>query len=53
MDAGYTGETSEQVVDGWFKTIARQILEDEGLDTDRNSGYINTSKLDKDKSEVK
>ena len=53
MDAGYTGETSEQVVDGWFKTIARQILEDEGLDTDRNSGYINTSKLDEDKSEVK
>ena len=53
MDAGYNGETAEEVVDGWFKTIARQILEDEGLDTDRNSGYINTSKLDKDKSEVK
>ena len=53
MDAGYNGETAEEVVDGWFKTIARQILEDEGLDTDRNSGYINTSKLDNDKSEVK
>ena len=53
MDAGYNGETAEEVVDGWFKTIARQILEDEGLDTDRNSGYINTSKLDEDKSEVK
>ena len=53
MDAGYNGETAEEVVDGWFKTIARQILEDEGLDTDRNSGDINTSKLDNDKSEVK
>ena len=53
MDAGYTGETAEAVVDGWFKTIARQILDDEGLDTNRNAGYINTSKIDKDKSEVK
>ena len=40
MDAGYTGETAEAVVDGWFKTIARQILDDEGLDTNRNAGYI-------------
>ena len=53
MDAGYTGDTAEAVVDGWFKTIARQILDDEGLDTNRNAGYINTSKIDKDKSEVK
>ena len=53
MDAGSTGETAEAVVDGWFKTIARQILDDEGLDTNRNAGYINTSKIDKDKSEVK
>ena len=24
LDAGYKGETNEQIVDGWFKTIARR-----------------------------
>ena len=52
IDAGYSGETAEQVVDGWFKTIARQILEDEGMDTDRGAGFIDTTKLDDDKAKV-
>ena len=52
MDAGYTGETAEEVVDGWFKTIARQILEDEGLDKERGSGYINVVPISKGKSEI-
>tara|TARA_Y200000002_G_scaffold68079_1_gene52906 strand:+ start:161 stop:547 length:387 start_codon:yes stop_codon:yes gene_type:complete len=53
IDAGYSGSSPEEIVDGWFKTIARQILDDEGLDKERNSGYINTSNLGDDKSEVK
>ncbi|MBR19661.1 MAG: hypothetical protein CMA64_05900 [Euryarchaeota archaeon] len=53
IDAGYTGASPEEIVDGWFKTIARQILEDEGLDTDRGAGFINTKTIGKDKSEVK
>tara|TARA_B100000212_G_scaffold33506_2_gene21850 strand:- start:275 stop:670 length:396 start_codon:yes stop_codon:yes gene_type:complete len=52
MDAGYKGETAEEVVDGWFKTIARQILEDEGLDPDRGAGFIDTTKIDEDKTKV-
>ncbi len=45
-------ETAEEVVDGWFKTIARQILEDEGLDPDRGAGFIDTTKIDEDKTKV-
>ena len=32
LDAGYSGESNEQIVDAWFKTIARQVLEDGGED---------------------
>ena len=52
LDAGYSGETNEEIVNGWFKTIAMQILEEDGLDTQREMGYINVKPIDKDKSEV-
>jgi hypothetical protein len=52
IDAGYKGETNEQIVDAWFKTIARSILQAEGLDPTRGAGYINVKELDKDKSEI-
>ena len=52
LDAGYKGETNEQIVDGWFKTIARNILQEEGMDADRGAGYINVKDLGKDKSEI-
>ena len=52
LDAGYSGETNEEIVNGWFKTIAMQILEEDGLDTQREMGYINVKPLDKGKSEV-
>lgn len=29
LDAGYTGETSEEIVEKWFKGVARQILAEE------------------------
>jgi len=28
LDAGYTGETNEEIVEEWFKTIASQILQE-------------------------
>ena len=52
LDAGYSGESQEQIVDAWFRTIVMQMLGEEGLDTAREMGYINTSKLGKGKSEV-
>ena len=41
LDAGYKGETNEEIVDSWFKTIARQILEDQGVSGDREIGTVN------------
>ena len=31
-DAGYKGETNEEIVDAWFKTIVIQMLDEEGYD---------------------
>ena len=52
LDAGYTGETNEQIVDAWFKTVIAQMLEEEGQDSKRDSGYINVVPIDKGKSEI-
>jgi len=52
LDAGYSGETNEQIVDAWFRTIVIQMLEDEGQDTDRDMGYINVVPIDKGRSSV-
>ena len=52
LDAGYKGESNEQIVDGWFRTIAQNILQEEGLDPTRGAGYINTKNLSDDKSEI-
>ena len=43
LDAGYSGETNEQIVDSWFKTIARQVLEDGGEDTSRGAGFVSVN----------
>ena len=52
LDAGYKGESQEQIVDQWFRTIVIQMLDEEGLDTDRGAGYINVVPIDKGTSEV-
>jgi hypothetical protein len=52
LDAGYSGETNEQIVDAWFRTIVYQMLEEEGMETDRGAGYINVVPIDKGRSEV-
>ena len=54
IDAGYSGEQPEHIVDQWFRTIATQMLEQDGQQTDRGMGYIETSKADDNgKAEVK
>lgn len=52
LDAGYKGETNEAIVDAWFRTIAMQVLGEEGLDTAREMGYINVVPIAKGKSQV-
>jgi hypothetical protein len=52
LDAGYSGETNEQIVDAWFRTIVIQMLEEEGQSTDREMGYVNVVPIDKGRSSV-
>lgn len=53
LDAGYSGESNEEIVDMWFKDLARNVLADEGQDPNRGAGYINTKNLGNNKTEVK
>ena len=52
LDAGYKGESQEEIVDQWFKTIVIQMLEEEGESADRDMGYVNVVPIDKGRSEV-
>jgi len=52
LDAGYKGESQEEIVDAWFRTIVMQMLDEEGLDNSREMGYISTNNIGKGKSEV-
>ena len=54
IDVGYgvTNDEEEEIVDRWFRDIVGNILDDEGLDKDRGSGYINVVPISKGKSEI-
>jgi len=52
LGAGYKGESNEQIVDSWFRTIVTQMLSEEGLDTDREMGFVNVVPIDKNKSSI-
>ena len=52
LDAGYKGESNEQIVDAWFQSLIRQMLTEEGQDPTTAAGYINVVPIDKGKSEV-
>jgi len=49
---GTEADPQEEIVDRWFKDIIYNMLEQEGLDTNRNAGYINVVPISKGKSEV-
>ena len=49
---GTEADPQEEIVDRWFKDIIYNMLEEEGLDTNRNAGYINVVPISKGKSEV-
>lgn len=52
--AGYgsDGDLEEEIVDRWFRDIVSQMLDEEGLDTNRGAGYINVVPISKSKSQV-
>ena len=49
---GEPADPEEEIVDRWFRDIVYNMLQEEGLDTDRGAGYINVVPIDKGKSEV-
>lgn len=49
---GTEADPEEEIVDRWFRDIVYQMLNEEGLDTQRGSGYINVVPIAKGKSEV-
>ena len=54
INAGYgvANDPDEEIVDRWFRDIVGNILDDEGLDKERGSGYINVVPISKGKSEI-
>lgn len=49
---GLEADPEEEIVDRWFRDIVYQMLDQEGLDTERGSGYINITPIDKGRSEI-
>lgn len=52
IDAGYKGESQEEIVEAWFTTIVRGMLAEEGQDTNRNMGNVQHTLRDDGKGEV-
>ena len=52
---GYDGDPEEEIVDRWFRDLARNMLAESGVaDPARHAaGYINISKIGNGKAEVK
>jgi len=49
---GVANDPQEEIVDRWFRDIIYQMLDEEGLDKSRGSGYINVVPISKGKSQV-
>ena len=49
---GYENDPEEEIVDRWFRDIVRNMLGDEGLDTNRGAGFINVSRIGNNRAEA-
>lgn len=49
---GYDGDPDEEIVDRWFRDLARNMLVEEGQDPSRGAGFINVIPISQGKSEV-
>jgi hypothetical protein len=48
---GFDGDPDEQIVDRWFKELCQNVLAEEGIDADRNFGYINSDVINKSRTQ--
>lgn len=49
---GFDGDPDEEIVDRWFRDLARNMLVEGGLDPNRGAGFINVTKLANGKAQV-
>jgi len=49
---GFDGDPEEEIVDRWFRDLARNMMSEEGLDASRGAGYINVTKLPGGRAEI-
>ena len=49
---GFDGDPEEEIVDRWFRDLARNMLAEEGMDANRGAGYINVTRIGGGKAEV-
>lgn len=52
-EAGYSGDTDEEVVDKWFQDLCRNVGAESGVNMDRRgSGFVNRALRDDGRTEV-
>lgn len=49
---GFEADPEEEIVDRWFRDLARNLLSEEGQDMNRGAGYINVNRISKNQSEI-
>lgn len=55
LDAGYKGESNEEIVDAWFKELCGNVAREEGVASANNpmgAGFVNVKPISDDKSEI-
>jgi hypothetical protein len=52
-EAGYTGDSEEEVVDAWFKDLCKDVAAEESVNMERRgAGFININSLGNGKAEI-
>jgi hypothetical protein len=49
---GFDGDPEEEIVDRWFRDLARNMLVEDGLDASRGAGFINVNRIGGGRAEV-
>lgn len=49
---GFDGDPDEEIVDRWFRDLARNMLVEDGQDPTRGAGFINVVPISKRNSEI-